>query len=145
MVNVDELQQKEIENIKGQNNEVDEELIDLESLIVDGKDARIPVSISFPRPDGTTVQSGAKIRPVTSAEWNNAMRIGLNNKIPSTMETELLTYALYTLKGDKFPVELIEEIPVGVATELANKISEISGIRTNKEENMKLVQKMMGF
>ena len=124
----------------------DTELFDLESLITDGKDAKIPIEITFPKPDGTgEVKATAMIRPLTNIEVNNATRLGLNKNIDTTYELELLRTGLYTSKGEQFPDELINKIPSGVVNELAKEISRVSGIQINNEENMKLAKEMMGF
>ena len=121
----------------------DAELFDLESLITDGKDAKIPIEITFPKPDGTgEVKATAMIRPLTNIEVN---RLGLNKNIDTTYELELLRTGLYTSKGEQFPDELINKIPSGVVNELAKEISRVSGIQINNEENMKLAKEMMGF
>ena len=133
--------EEEIENLSHE-----EELFDLESLITDGKDAKIPIEITFPKPDGTgEVKATAMIRPLTNIEVNNATRLGLNKNIDTTYELELLKTGLYTSKGEPFPDELINKIPSGVVNELAREISRVSGIQINNEENMRLAKEMMGF
>ena len=133
--------EEEIENLSHE-----EELFDLESLITDGKDAKIPIEITFPKADGTgEVKATAMIRPLTNIEVNNATRLGLNKNIDTTYELELLKTGLYTSKGEPFPDELINKIPSGVVNELAREISRVSGIQINNEENMRLAKEMMGF
>ena len=147
MVDVDELKQKELENIKNQDNTVDEEVYDLESLILDGIDKRVPIKIVYPSTDGQPPKSTtAQIRPVTSVEWNNAMNIGFdkNNK-DTNADIEILKVALYNKEGEPFDKTAIKYMPTGVASEISRKIGEISGIRVSQEDQMMVVSKMMGF
>lgn len=143
MVDIDELQQKEIENIKGQDNAMDEELYDLESLILDGAEARIPVIIEYPSPSGIK-KFGAKLKPLTDVDVNNAIRSMKRNK-GSSIRIEYLKRGLYTKDDKPFPSELIKQMYTGVATELYNKLCEISGIKFDKEEQKELMDDLMGF
>ena len=55
-----------------------EEIFNLESLITDGADARVPIEIDFPTKNGKK-KAAAMIRPLTNVEWNNALRISRKN------------------------------------------------------------------
>lgn len=121
----------------------EEEIFNLESLITDGADARVPIEIKFPTKTGTK-RAAAMIRPLTNVEWNNAIRIARKN-FTTTNEIELLKIALYTKDGEPFPKELVEKIPNGVVIKLVQILSEISGIEIT-EENMKMAKEMLkGF
>ena len=121
----------------------EEEIFNLESLITDGADARVPIEIKFPTKTGTK-RAAAMIRPLTNVEWNNAIRIARKN-FTTTNEIELLKIALYTKEGEPFPKELVEKIPNGVVIKLVQILSEISGIEIT-EENMKMAKEMLkGF
>ena len=121
----------------------EEEIFNLESLITDGADARVPIEIKFPTKTGTK-RAAAMIRPLTNVEWNNAIRIARKN-FTTTNEIELLKIALYTKDGEPFPKELVEKIPNGVVIKLVQTLSEISGIEIT-EENMKMAKEMLkGF
>lgn len=121
----------------------EEEIFNLESLITDGADARIPIEINFPTKEGTK-KAAAMIRPLTNVEWNNATRIARKN-FTTTNEIELLKMALYTKDGEPFPKELVEKIPNGVIVKLVQKLSEISGVEIT-EENIKMAKEMLeGF
>ena len=123
-----------------------DEVFDLEALITDGADARVPVKITFPKqePDGTIrmVQAGAMIRPLTNLEWNNAVR-KKKQGLSTTDEVELLKMALYTMKGEQMPSEVVEKIPNGVTIELVKEVARISGV--DIEANLRLARDIVGF
>ena len=137
MEDISKLKEKELESLS------EEEIFNLESLIVDGADAKIPITIKFPRADGSMVKAAAMIRPLTNIEWNNCIRLNRTPNDKTTNEVELLKKALYTKEGDQFPPHLVEKLPNGVVLELVNKLAKIRGV--NVEENMKMAKVMMGF
>ena len=141
MSNVDELKKAELEAL------TEEEVVDLETLIVEGTDARYPIKIMFPRQkeDGTMemVKAGAFLRPLSNVEWNMATQIRRNPKSGTTNEVELLKMALYNLNGELYSPQVIASMPNGVVLELVEKLSEISGI--DLEKNRKLAKDMIGF
>ena len=139
MPTIEELKEMELKSLS----EEDEEIFELESLITDGADAKIPVTISYPRPDGRMVKGAVLIRPLTNVEWNNAVRFKRKPGDNTTNEVELLKLALYNKDGEQFPPDLVEKLPNGVVLELVKEVSRVSGI--NWDENLKLAQKMMGF
>ena len=139
MPDINELREKELKSLTQE----EEEIFELETLITDGADARIPVIISYPRPDGRIVKGAVLIRPLTNVEWNNAVRFQRKPGDTTTNEVELLKLALYTKDGKQFPPQLVEKLPNGVVLELVKEVSKASGI--DWEENIRLAQKMMGF
>ena len=121
----------------------EEEIFNLESLITDGADARIPIEIDFPTKQGKK-KAAAMLRPLTNLEWNNAARKSRKNHT-TTNEVELLKTALYTKDGEPFPKELVEKLPNGVVIKLVQILGEISGIEVTKE-NIKMAKEMLeGF
>ena len=114
MEDVSKLQEKELIALS------DDEVFDLESLITDGTDAKVPITIKFPTRDGRTVKAAAMIRPLNSVEWNNSTRLNRSKSEKTTNEIELLKKALYTKDGKPFPKDLIEKIPAGVVLEIVN-------------------------
>ena len=140
MTNVDELLEEELQNLQ-----VDEEVYDLETLITDGRDAKIPIVIEYPRKDGVMVKAGALIRPLTNVEWNNATRLRRNPNDTTTNELELVKKALYTKSGEQFPPELVTDMPNGVIMELVKEIAKISGVNLQSKENIRMAKEMMGF
>jgi len=121
----------------------EEEIFNLESLITDGVDARIPITIEFPTKNGTK-KAAAMIRPLSNIEWNNATRIARKNFTTSN-EVELLKQALYTKEGEPFPKELVPKLPNGVVLKLVKLLGEISGIEVTKESLEMAREMLVGF
>lgn len=142
MVDTKKLQEEEIEAIT--NNTEETTIYDLEKLILDGENAKIPVEISYPTKEGGTVQVGALLKPLTDIETNNAMRALKKNK-NTTFRLEILRRGLYTSEGEPFPFELIKIMYSGVAAQLADKLTELSGVQVDKEQQERFVDEMMGF
>lgn len=142
MTDVNKLKEEELAMLSNE----EEEIFDLESLVTDGADAKIPIVIKYPK-DGKTVKAGALIRPLTNVEWNNATRLSRNQKLvtKTTNEIELVKMALYTRNDEQFPAKAVEALPNGVILELVKQIAHISGVEINSEENIKLAKEMMGF
>ena len=140
MTDVNKLREEELEMLSKE----DEEIFDLESLITDGVDAKIPIIISYPK-DGKTVKAGALIRPLSNIEWNNATRLNRAPTSKTTNEVELVKKALYTRSGEQFPPKLVEQLPNGVILELVKQIAHISGVDIDSKENIRMAKEMMGF
>ena len=129
------------------NIELNDELFDLETLIVDGTDARVHVEVDVPLwKDGELkhVKYGAVIRPLPSSEFTNATQIGLKN-YDTDVNTEIVKKGLCRKDGTVFPADAIKKLPAGIIIKLAEKICEISGIQSNQEDQAKLVREVMGF
>lgn len=135
MVSVEELKNKEIEQLT----ENDLEIFELETLIANGVEEKVPIELEY---KGKTF--GAMIRPVNSIEWNNAVAI-TNRNSGTNNEIELCKIALYNTDGTPFNKDLINKLPAGIISSIAKEIASISGINFNSEENLKLVRKLMGF
>ena len=128
-------------------NEFDDDVFDLERLIVDGADARIPIEIDYPvYKDGelTTKKYGVMIRPLKSFELNNATQRGLRDD-STDMNTEIVKLGLCRKDGEPFDPDIVEKLPAGVINKLTEKICEVSGIQQDKERNAELIREMMGF
>lgn len=134
MADINELQQAEINMLQE-----DEEIFDLESLITDGVDAKVPISIEI-----NGKKYGAMIKPLNNIQWNNATRKALNN-YSTTNEIEIVKQALYNKNGDEFPEDVIDKFPTGVVVQIFREIAKISGVELNSEENVKLMKELMGF
>ena len=130
-----EFKQREIETLSAEN----KELMDLEKLITDGVNTKIPMEITY-----NNKKFGVLLRPLTNLEWNNAIQTSLHNKNTNN-EVELLKLGLYKIDGSKFPNELIPKLPAGISSELMKKLAEISGIKINSKENIKMAKQLMGF
>ena len=127
--------------------EDDDGLFDLERLIVDGADARIPVEVEFPvYKDGELEyrKYGVMIRPLRSSELNNATQRGLSDDF-TDVNTEIVKRGLCKKNGDAYDSEIVEKLPAGVINKLTEKICEVSGIQQDKERNAELIREMMGF
>lgn len=148
MVDVDKLQRNEVNELMNHDNnsnvdgEVDE-LSRLQSLILDGAKARIPIIIDYPKEDGTTEELALKIRPITDVEFSNAMR--LFRDTGTSFRIECLKKALYTKDDKQLPASLVQAMHSGVIAALYDKLSEISGIKANREDQQALVDEMLGF
>ena len=134
MTDIEQLKEAELNSLS-----VDSEVLDLESLITDGVNAKVPVEVTY---KGKVF--GAILKPLTNPEWNNALRVGYKNQSTNS-EIELLKIGLYNKNGDKFPNKIIEQLPAGVVTELSKELARISGISIDMEENVKLAKDMLGF
>ena len=130
-----DLKQREIESLSSE----EMEILDLEKLITDGVNAKIPMEITY-----NNKKFGVLLRPLTNIEWNNAIQTSIQNK-KTTNEVELLKLGLYKIDGNPFPKELISKLPAGISSELMKKLAEISGIQINSEENIKMAKQLMGF
>ena len=135
MANIDELKNKELEQLTDKEIEV----LELEQLITNGIDEKVPIEITY-----KGKEFGAMIRPLTSVEWNDATVIGNGNPNTNT-EIELLKISLYNKDGTEFPKELISKLPAGVTSSIMKEVARISGVNIDSEENIKLVRKIMGF
>lgn len=145
MTNIEELQEKELEELN--NTEID--LNELENLILEGTDYKVPVLIEYPIYDENTgemrtIKYTAKLRPVTSTEVNNARRsVG---KIKGTsFEVELLKRALYTKEDTLFKPSVISAMKAGVINNLVETLLDISGIKIDKDEQEAYARELMGF
>lgn len=140
MVDVDELQQKELENIEDN----DKKAYDLESLILDGANARIPIIIDYPTEGGGTIELALKIKPLTDVDINNAIRAFRKNKNTS-IRIEYLKRGLYTKDDKPFPSHLLKEMYTGAITSLYDKLCDVSGIHVSKEDAKEFREELMGF
>ena len=128
-------------------NLLEDDVLGLEQLIVDGADARVPLEIEFP-----VYKNGKQekkkylviIKPLRSSELNNATQIGLKSSY-TDVNTEIVKLGLITKDGEPYPEEVVEKLPAGVINKLTEHICEISGLNTDKEANAKLIKEMMGF
>lgn len=121
------------------NIDIDEEIFDLESLIVDGTNAKVPVEINY-----DNKKFGAILKPLTNVEWNNASRVGFKNH-KTTTELELLKKGLFTRNDEPFPEKVLVKLPQGVVNALFKELARISGVELNTEENMELAKRLMDF
>ena len=143
MSDVDELQQKEIEEIMNQDTNNTDELFELETILTEGTNAKIPYNFIYPN---TNKRVGVLLKPLTTQEYTSAINRG---KLKDhNFLTELLKISLFDLKENPFPSNKIEQLPAGVVTGIVTKISEISGVEmaeTTQINQSNLMEDLMGF
>lgn len=139
MVDVNKLKEEELENLEKKEEEV---IYDLESLILDGVDSKIPIVIDFPTSTGIK-KVGALIKPLTAVEWNNAIRLA-NKLKDSTSEIEIVKIGLFSKDGEAFSYDLIMKMPSGVVKDIFYKIADVSGVKFSEQE-IGILEAMMGF
>ena len=137
MTDINKLQEEEIENLSQE-----EELYDLETLILDCVDAKIPIIIDFPTKDGIK-KVGAMIKPLTAVEWNNAVRLSQKIK-DSTSELEIVKLGLFDKNGEPFNYDLLLKMPNGVVKDIFYQIADISGVKFTEQE-IGILENIMGF
>ena len=104
-----------------------EEYYDIESLITDGIDARIPITIDFP--DGKKAK--ALIKPILAEDLKI---ISFNTNEPFELMTGILKISLFNSNGEQLPDNLIDRLPAGLPAKIVEQIFKISGIETNPED-----------
>ena len=142
MENIEELKEIEIEKLTDEISDIAE----IEKLILDGANTKIPYSINYPIYDVENKQisfkqMSIKLQPVNSADWNNAMA----NFKDNNRAIKIVEKSLYTKDEQKFPMKLIQKMPSGVITTLYKEIAKISGVELNSEEDKELIKDLMGF
>ena len=130
MVNVDELKQQEMEKLT--NVEMQEEF-DLEELILLGDDKKIPILIEYPKPDGKRVKAKALIKQLTINEIDT-VKTKQENQLQAAML--VLQKALFKSNGEPFSKNELKRLPIGVLTEISDKILEISGINEDTKQEL---------
>ena len=104
----------------------EDEFFDLETLITEGTDAKVPITIEFPNGK----KAKALIRPVLAEDLKIT---GFNFDNPFAVMTEILKIALLNSNGEPLPAKLVDGLPAGLPIRIATQIFEISGIETNPE------------
>lgn len=116
----------------------EEEYFDLETLITEGTEARVPIVIEFPNGK----KSKALIKPVLAEDLKI---IGFNFNNPFAIMTEILKIGLLNSNGEPLPDKLIDGLPAGLPVKIAGEIFEISGIETNPEDAEQLKEDLELF
>ena len=99
--------------------QTEEELFDLETLITEGVDARVPIEIEFPNGK----KAAAMIRPINTAEFQT-----IYGGQPAEILIRVLELGLLTKDGKPLKRELIESMPMGVPNKIFEQICAISGL-----------------
>lgn len=116
----------------------EEEYYDLETLITEGTDAKVPITIEFPNGK----KAKALIKPVL-AEDLKIIVFNLDN--PFAVMTEVLKISLLNSNGEQLPERLVDELPAGLPIKIVQQIFEISGIETNPEDAEQLKDDLESF
>lgn len=116
----------------------EDEYFDLETLITEGTDAKVPIVIEFPNGK----KAKALIRPVLAEDLKI---IGFNFDNPFVVMTEVLKIALLNSNGEPLPEKLVDGLPAGLPIKIATQIFEISGIETNPEDADQLKADLESF
>lgn len=119
-----------------QNNNNDDTFFDLETLITEGTESRVPIEIKFP--DGRKAQ--ALIRPITTGEFQTVY-----NGNAAELLVNVLATSLMNKDGNSIAPSLIKKMPVGLPAQIVQQIFEISGIKTNPEDAEKLKEELELF
>lgn len=116
--------------------QTEEELFDLETLITEGVDARVPIEIEFPNGK----KAAAMIRPISTGEFQTIYNGDASNILINILETSLMNK-----KGEPMPRNLIEAMPIGLPAKLVKQIFDISGIEVDEEEAAQLTNNLQLF
>ena len=142
---IEELKKQEIEDIitNNENNEV----MELEQLILQGAESRIPIMIDYPVFVEDHVEYkpvSAFIKPLTNTQSNKAYAMGIANK-KSTPNIELVKIGLYDKNMEHLKPELVEKMPSGIIDAICKQLMDISGIKIDEDAQYNLVRKLMDF
>lgn len=138
MSNLEQVKKEELETLSE-----NDEVYDLETLILEGEKARIPIQIDYPKGE-TTVPVTAILKPITNVEVQNALAVTRSVR-DTTLNIEILKVGLFTKNNEPFPQELLYKMPTGVVDAISEKLMAISGVRTDKESENEIVEKLLGF
>lgn len=119
-----------------QENKTEQELFDLETLITEGIDARVPIEIEFPNGK----KAAAMIRPLNANEFKTIYDGDASNILISILEKSLMNK-----NGDALPRSLIEAMPIGLPAKIIKQIFEISGVETTEEDTNELINNLNLF
>lgn len=119
-----------------QENKTEQGLFDLETLITEGRDARVPIEIEFPNGK----KAAAMIRPLTTSEFKT-----IYNGDASNILVNILEKGLMNKNGGALPYDLIEAMPIGLPAKIIKQIFEISGVETTEEDTNELINNLKLF
>lgn len=116
----------------------DEEYFDLEELITEGTNAKIPIVIEFP--DGR--KSKALIRPILAEDLK---LVNFDFDKPFDMVVEILKMCLFNSKGEQLSEKFINGLPGGLPMKIGEQIFKISGIEINPNNSGQLKEDLESF
>ena len=112
----------------------DNELFDLETLITEGVDSRVPIEIEFPNGK----KAGALIKPITTADFQT-----IYGGEPTEILIKVLELGLLDKEGQPISRNLIEAMPMGLPNNIFKQICTISGLELNQDD-IKSAREVMG-
>ena len=134
--NTDKNNNNDIENLVDANKD---NTMDLVNLIRDGVNAKRAITVTLP--DGR--EGNAMIRPLSMSEWDSCTSKFM--KLRGSMELYVCEKGLLTTDEEPFPSDLIKLLPAGTVQEIYTEIREISGIKSNKEEEKELTRELLNL
>lgn len=123
MTTVDKLKKEEVAKLDGE--------LNLEDLIILGDDKKIPIEISFPTEDGTSVKAKALVRQLTIRELED---IKVNEKEVWKTNIKILQRTLFKHDGTPYSTKEIKVLPIGVISALVEEIMKLSGVDLQKQQ-----------
>ena len=114
----------------------EEQIYDIEQLITEGIDARVPIEIDFPNGK----KAAAMIRPLSTSEFKTIYSGDASNILVSILEKGLMNK-----NGEALSHDLIEAMPIGLPAGIIKQIFEISGVETNEEDTNELINNLNLF
>lgn len=116
----------------------EEEYYDLETLITEGTNAKVPITIEFPNGK----KAKALIKPIL-AEDLKLMNFDFDK--PFDMVVEILKMCLFNSKGKQLSEKFIDGLPAGLPMEIGGEVFKISGIEVNPNNAGQLKEDLESF
>lgn len=123
MADVEKLQEQELIELDGE--------LNLEDLIILGDDSKIPIRITFPKADGTSVEAKALVKQLKVQELEN-IKVKRDNAWKYSIA--VLEKSLFKQDGTSFNTREIRALPLGVADAIAKKVMELSGVEVTDQK-----------
>lgn len=120
------------------NNNNDDEYFDLEELITEGTDAKVPITIEFPNGK----KAKALIKPILAEDLK---KVNFDFDEPFDVVVEILKMSLFNSKGDQLSEKIINGLPAGLPMKISTEIFKISGIEINPNNAGKLKEDLESF
>lgn len=114
----------------------EEQIYDIEQLITEGIDARVPIEIEFPNGK----KAAAMIRPLSTSEFKTIYSGDASNILVNILEKGLMNK-----NGEALSHDLIEAMPIGLPAKIIKQIFEISGVETTEEDTNELINNLNLF
>lgn len=116
----------------------DDEYFDLEELITEGTEAKIPLTIEFPNGK----KAKALIKPILAEDLK---KVNFDFDEPFDVVVEILKMCLFNSKGEQLSEKFINGLPAGLPMEIGEEIFKISGIEINPNKSGQLKENLESF